>query len=329
MQWVWEDLSFRGQKFEIAHFEAPGGVRKNDECKELDDDLIVRLDRCEAELGACLWHDTNDATLSFLEELRPEGYRGIRVLELGAGAGVCGIALAKEGAESTITDFDALVPLLEINAIRNGFVNETVEGGSSGSGIGGAKKTSIPSTKQRKARQKKKGKKDVDSDDEDFPLEASTSAPADMEDTEPVANADLPATKKLSAKERRKAREARKQGSEEAGDDASQDGRGSCRVQACEWEKEIQTPSLPLAFFDIVVVCDCLYENKDSWVALQAVIENVIAKEALVVLASATLRIPFLEEFTNRMEEAGFMCSKKVTSELATVLALCLRNSSG
>ena len=38
-------------------------------------------------------HDTNAATLRFLAESRPS-YAGVRVLELGAGAGVIGLALS-------------------------------------------------------------------------------------------------------------------------------------------------------------------------------------------------------------------------------------------
>merc|ERR1712137_834714 len=102
-----------GRSFRVAHFEAPG--RKYE---AVDDSSVVQLDRCEVELGACLWHDAVDAVLRFLENHRGS-YASVRVLELGAGAGACGIGLAFDGADVVLTDVGGLVPLLELNIATN------------------------------------------------------------------------------------------------------------------------------------------------------------------------------------------------------------------
>ncbi|CAK9101725.1 unnamed protein product [Durusdinium trenchii] len=94
--------------------------------------------------------------------------------------------------------------------------------------------------------------------------------------------------------------------------------KGSCQAVAVEWEKEALHPTLPEKAFDLIVVCDCLYENRDSWAALQLLLERLPAEasgepsgEPAVLLASAALRKPFLEAFVAQLAKAkGSLCSR-------------------
>jgi len=347
MQWVWEDLTFHGRPFRVAHYEAPGTERTL-----LDDNLVRQLERCEAELGACLWHDTNDAALRFLERRRPGGYLGLRVLELGAGAGVCGLGLALDGGCAVLTDVDALVPLLKVNAAECNFiVAEPVQDICSVPLVCVSDTTAMPRRIHRRAPRKRR-------DDAEIAEEisgkwvgensAETALMDDGDDAEDAGPASVAPYKRPSARERRAARAARKcsaeglatdvavmvseaaQGQTEEQDEAglnittvSTGQRGRCTVQAAEWAWEAREPSLPAAAFDVVIVCDCLYENRESWPALQTILARVSAEGADVVLASAALRRPFLEDFVALLESAGFTSVTRDASEHATVIVLC------
>eukprot|EP00435_Cladocopium_sp_Y103_P003072 s2790_g1.t1 len=125
MRWQRQQFCFRDQKFEVEHFDV--AEVESSSSGEDEEALQARLrrraveeqlQRCETELGACLWIDTNRAALRVLEDWRGS-YEGMRVLELGAGAGACGIALAYDGADSTVTDVEALLPLLQRNVELN------------------------------------------------------------------------------------------------------------------------------------------------------------------------------------------------------------------
>jgi len=284
----------------------------------------VTLGRCEAELGACLWHDTNAAALDFLAALRPD-YTGLRVLDLGAGAGVCGLALALDGADATLTELDALVPLLQFNVAHNGFDSATsvVPGGENSA--------KAPRAKPRKGRRRGATRRRGGDSDEEA-LEGNEAPPEAAEDAE----IGVATEKRLSAKERREARAAMRRSKAEAGG-AIADGvggteeaagaapaleRGLCRAQPADWLQEARAPTLPVGNFDLAIVCDCLYENKESWDALEIVLKHVLAPGAELVLASATLRRPFLEEFTSRCKAAGYTSVAQEVSEHAVVLAL-------
>lgn len=106
--------------------------------------LYVELDSAEDQLGAVLWN-SNTAALNYLqshvfahrhergeeevtkkpksESAYSEGgaapLRGVTVVELGAGVGCLGIALAMAGARVVVTDLKELVPLLEHNVVLN------------------------------------------------------------------------------------------------------------------------------------------------------------------------------------------------------------------
>mmetsp|Transcript_17121 Transcript_17121/g.48703 ORF Transcript_17121/g.48703 Transcript_17121/m.48703 type:complete len:330 (+) Transcript_17121:112-1101(+) len=297
MQWVWEDLSFRGRAFQLAHFEAPG----EGERELVPDDLVVRLDRCEAELGACLWHSTNLAALRFLERHRPEGYAGLRVLEIGAGPGACGLALALDGAESTLTDVDGLVPLMELNLVRNGFGSDAPANGP---------------TAARRRRGGRKGRKAGKHQPADS---SSDEAPAEGGGQTPAAEGEAAAAKPLSAKQRRAAR-AEKRAAKDGVDGAAEGDtgiRGRCTAQAAEWGREARQPDLPAGAFDVVVVCDCLYDNEESWSDMHVILERCLAARGELVLASATLRRPFLDSFSARLELAGFHREAQEVSEHA------------
>merc|ERR1712107_191966 len=89
-----------------------------------------------------------------------------------------------------------------------------------------------------------------------------------------------------------------------------------------DWIHEAQEPTLPAESFDLVVVCDCLYENKESWLQLQTILMRVLAPGGELVLASATLRRPFLEEFLLSVKAEGFRTLERNVTDLALVVAL-------
>ncbi|CAK9101659.1 unnamed protein product [Durusdinium trenchii] len=263
MRWQRKAFTFRDETFQVEHFdvaEAESSSSGDDE-ESLQARLQRRkreaqLQRCEAELGACLWIDTNRAALRLLEEWR-SSYRGLRTLELGAGAGACGIALAYDGATSTVSDVEALLPLLQ----RNLELNEL------------------------------------------HTAEATGVVPQEVEGIVPTSKRK---SKEKTGSSRRRNKPTRST------------MKGSCQAVAVEWEKEALHPTLPEKAFDLIVVCDCLYENRDSWAALQLLLERLPAEasgepsgEPAVLLASAALRKPFLEAFVAQLAKAGFTLLQK------------------
>eukprot|EP00913_Durusdinium_trenchii_P017025 g16010.t1 len=244
MRWQRKAFTFRDETFQVEHFdvaEAESSSSGDDE-ESLQARLQRRkreaqLQRCEAELGACLW------SLKAQFEWR-SSYRGLRTLELGAGAGACGIALAYDGATSTVSDVEALLPLLQ----RNLELNE----------LHTAEATGVVPQEEKTGSSRRRNK----------PTRSTM--------------------------------------------------KGSCQAVAVEWEKEALHPTLPEKAFDLIVVCDCLYENRDSWAALQLLLERLPAEasgepsgEPAVLLASAALRKPFLEAFVAQLAKAGFTLLQK------------------
>jgi hypothetical protein len=288
--------------------------------------------------------------------MRRPTYRQLRTIELGAGVGACGIAMALDGADSVVTDLAPLVPALEVNIQKNGFASDKVQSSSQAS----------RRRRTRKAATRRSG------DNELNMLRSGVGVQADCDDdNEQLRTADNPetvqdvieATKKLSAKEKRAERAARKAGNlgnsvmknalgqftdglgnalkEDALEDvvkmrskmlSIEDAvqmHGQCRSQAVEWIAEASAPTLQEFSFDVVVLCDGLYENKDCWDALEVVVNGVLALESFgrsaapeLVLASATLRLPFLEEFSSRLIASGFVCAAKEVSDHAVVMSL-------
>ncbi|CAE7256133.1 unnamed protein product [Symbiodinium natans] len=82
---------------------------------------------------------------------------------------------------------------------------------------------------------------------------------------------------------------------------------GTCEALAVEWAKEAQQPTLPEGAFELLVICDCLYENRESWEALRCLLRRLPAPSATVLFASAMLRKPFLQAFVALLQEDGFL----------------------
>jgi len=76
------------------------------------------FDAIESEIGAVLWRDAADFFLTFLEKYR-SSWADTKILELGAGCGYVGLALAADGAEAVITDLDEFVPHMQVNKFLN------------------------------------------------------------------------------------------------------------------------------------------------------------------------------------------------------------------
>jgi predicted nicotinamide N-methyase len=108
MEWVLGRFIFCGKPFQCYHFDAAGDSSANASLP------LAALERAEGEIGAVLWAEAAEAMLRWLEPCA--SLQGSRVLELGAGCGFVGLALAARGARVTLTDKATLVPLLELNA---------------------------------------------------------------------------------------------------------------------------------------------------------------------------------------------------------------------
>lgn len=77
--------------------------------------------RTHVACGSSLWHGAK-VLLKHLERTEcrdPECFSGRRMLELGAGVGMPGVALAQLGAEVLLTDIPDLCPLLRLNVTAN------------------------------------------------------------------------------------------------------------------------------------------------------------------------------------------------------------------
>lgn len=86
-----------------------------------DDDPLAELDGAEDHLGSVMWN-SNSVVLEHLSSSmlsKSTGAKGVGVIELGAGVGVLGIALAAGGARVLLTDLKELVPLMAHNIQRN------------------------------------------------------------------------------------------------------------------------------------------------------------------------------------------------------------------
>jgi len=79
-------------------------------------------------VGACLW-DGAILLAAFLAAQPDYRFVGAKCIELGAGVGLVGIALAKMGAFVTLTDIDKVLPLLEDNLRANGIPERAMAGG--------------------------------------------------------------------------------------------------------------------------------------------------------------------------------------------------------
>jgi predicted nicotinamide N-methyase len=95
--------------------------------KDQDDesDEVAELVDAEDQLGAVMWN-SNTQVIAYLHDefiklrnVEERPLEGSLILELGAGVGVLGIALAAGGAHAIVTDLKELVPLMNRNIELN------------------------------------------------------------------------------------------------------------------------------------------------------------------------------------------------------------------
>ena len=88
-----------------------------------ENSLTIFEDPAGCGPGGALW----DAAVVLAHHLHSLQLRGARVLELGAGTGLPGLAAARLGAQVTLTDRPRALPLLRRNAEHNGLSVSVVE----------------------------------------------------------------------------------------------------------------------------------------------------------------------------------------------------------
>ena len=118
MRWLRVEWTFRHRPFGFYHFDVdPEGERSRppspaSDCS--DPEAVLGRADIEDEIGSVLWAEGAQALIEVLEHREPS-YRGKRILEVGSGTGVVGLALAADGADVVLTDVAKILPLLEVN----------------------------------------------------------------------------------------------------------------------------------------------------------------------------------------------------------------------
>lgn len=115
LRWVSKEMESPYGSVAVVHW----AVDDNDDTAASDDadDMLLQqqLESAEDQLGAVLWN-SNTVALRYLHNHVLCGKAdACRVVELGAGVGCLGIALAMAGARVVVTDLKELVPLMEKN----------------------------------------------------------------------------------------------------------------------------------------------------------------------------------------------------------------------
>lgn len=127
LQWVSKEVSTPYGPVPTLHRavvdEGPLTSTEEEERENLERELESSVDL----LGSVLWN-SNSAVLEYLHRqvfaadpsnaVTPP-LKGLRIVELGAGVGVLGIALAMGGAKVVVSDISALLPLMEKNTALN------------------------------------------------------------------------------------------------------------------------------------------------------------------------------------------------------------------
>ncbi|KAG8465724.1 hypothetical protein KFE25_005294 [Diacronema lutheri] len=108
-------------------FREPYAFRAAGVALELEQEPGASLARASLDTGCTVWPSAVALARAALEPAEScaaaTAVRGARVVELGAGTGLAGLACAAAGAEAVImTDLPARLPLLARNAARNGWV---------------------------------------------------------------------------------------------------------------------------------------------------------------------------------------------------------------
>ena len=100
MDWILGEFKFRGHDFKAWHFDVSAGEGSNADAPRLSGDEEDALEDATGEIGAVLWSEAAIACLQHLQDIK-KSYAGCKVLELGAGCGFVGLALAADGAKVT------------------------------------------------------------------------------------------------------------------------------------------------------------------------------------------------------------------------------------
>jgi len=104
------------QKLPTRSFHLPQGVS-----------VVLRQDKQDEggkgsnleNVGLVVWQGAFVLIEYLLRTFPPEHWKDKRIIELGAGTGLAGIALAKLGAQVALTDMEHVLPILRENVATN------------------------------------------------------------------------------------------------------------------------------------------------------------------------------------------------------------------
>lgn len=270
----------------------------------LVEELEAALEILSEEIGAVLWRDACDFMLSFLEEYRGSwggsrgaslppglealgGKRGKRILELGAGCGYVGLALAADGAEVCLTDMAVCLVELAVNRYLN--IRDAVleKAGLKIVGLGGGSSGSARERGREVVLLEAGGSSSSGAGGGGGGAAEEDHAVGERGRCTKGVQAGVKGRGGLRGMKKAAARETRHDApSREGAESACVDG--NVRVALCDWLSEAP----PSGVFDYAICCEVLYAGRDVWPGLRKIFEKLLfGGSCREILLAVNLRV--------------------------------------